>query len=149
ALFGVLASVGVIPVENDGLYTVNVPNAPFKVAFRFQGGYAYATVLNTPDAEKALAKNKIYAPQQLFTANDASLVSMTWNLDAIPNVLKQKALDHIDEFLRRETQKIENDPAPEKEVKLTVLTELAKKAQMLVADALTLRVQVDFDRTKE
>ncbi|HEX3314354.1 MAG TPA: hypothetical protein VHR72_05645 [Gemmataceae bacterium] len=136
------------PTEKDGLYTVNA-GIPFSILFRFHGGYAYATVRNSKDAEAALDKNKIYAPSRIFEAKDASLVSATFNLDAIPNGLKQKALDHIDEFLRNETLKHANEPSPQKELATTIVTEVAKRAQMFIADALTAKIRLDFDRTKE
>jgi hypothetical protein len=139
---------GITVNEEKGLYTVAVPG-PFPVLFRFHGGYAYATVANTDEAEKAIAKNKIYAPAQLFAAKDDSLVSVTFNLDAIPNALKKKALDHIDEFLAKSTDRAANEPPVTRDAKVAVVTELAKKAQMLVADSLTLKIHFDFDRTKE
>ena len=134
--------------EQDGLYSLNA-GAPFSVLFRFHGDYAYATVRNTPDAEAALDKNKIYPPERIFLAKDDSLVSATINLDAIPNGLKKKALDHIDEFLQKETRKHANEPSPQKDVAMAIVTEFAKKAQMLVADARTLDLRIDFDRAKE
>jgi hypothetical protein len=145
-----LAVIGTVanPTEQDGLYTVNA-GIPFDILFRFHGDYAYATVRNSKDAVSALDKNKIYAPGRIFEAKDASLASATFNLDAIPTGLKQKALDHIDEFLRNETLKHANEPSPQKELGTTIVTEVARKAQMLVADALTLTLRFDFDRTKE
>jgi hypothetical protein len=145
-----LAVIGTVanPTEQNGLYTVNA-GAPFDVLFRFHGDYVYATVRNTPDAEAALDKNKIYAPARIFDAKDESLASVTFNLDAIPNGLKQKALDHIDEFLRDENLKHAKEPSPQKEVHEALVTEFARRGQMLVADALTLNIRLDFDRTKE
>ena len=148
ALLDVIGNFGVNVTEQDGLYSVNA-GVPFNVLFRFENGYAYATVRNSKDAEAALDKNKIYAPGQIFQAKDDSLASVTFNLDAIPNGLKKKALDHIDEFLRDETLKHVNEPSPQKEIATTIVTEFANKAQMLVTDALSVNLRFDFDRTKE
>jgi hypothetical protein len=147
-LLDVLGTVPVNVNEKDGLYTVNTPG-PFNVLFRFHGDYVYATVHNTPAAEAALAKNKVYTPGQLFDAKDDSLATVTFNVDALPNELKKKALDQIDELLREANDDIGREPGPGKEIKTAIVTELAKKGQMLVADAQTVGIRLDFDRTKE
>jgi hypothetical protein len=128
ALLDVVGGFGANVNEQDGLYSVNA-GVPFNVLFRFENGYAYATIRNSQDAEKALAKNKLYAPERLFQAKDDSLASVTFNLDAIPNGLKEKGLDLIDEFMRTETVKHAKEPSPQREVHEALVTEIGRRGQ--------------------
>ena len=85
-LIDVLGTLPVNVTEKDGLYTVNTPAGPFNVVFRIHGGYAYATVLNTPEAEGGHRQEQgLHSQSDLLDAKDDSLASVTFNLDAIPN----------------------------------------------------------------
>ncbi len=135
----------------DGLYAVNFPGAPFGVVFRFANGYMCATVKNTPDAEAGLAPAKLYAPEALFKQGDDSLVSVTFNVDAMPNELKRKGLNALEDGLKKfKSNEVarENNPVVRAMLE-TVVEELATKVQSLVVDTNNVIVRFDFDRTKE
>lgn len=149
---GVLAQLGQNPTEDaDGLFTLNVVGAPFPVHFRFANGYVYGTAKTTPDGEKILDKNKLFTPAALFAQGDESLVSVTLNVDAIPNALKKKALDHLEDAVRHVKEVELRREANElvRHVAGTIVEELAIKAQSFVVDAMTVRLAIDFDRAKE
>ncbi len=147
-----LNQFGINPTEGEGgLFSVNVPGAPFGVIFRFNNGYVYATVKNTPDAEAGLSANKIYAPEALFKQGDDSLVSVTFNVDAMPNELKRKGLEFLEESLRQlranELPKQEN--AVVRAFLDAAAEELATKVQSFIVDTQNVVFRFDFDRKKE
>lgn len=149
---GILATLGQNPTEGkDGLYTLNVAGAPFQIMFRFVGGYVYATVKNTPDAEANFEKNKLFTPDALFAGDDKSIVSVTVNVDAIPNDLKKKGLDGLEKGLEqlksREFAKEKN--AVVRNFLETVAEELGIKLQSLITDTQSISLKFDLDRAKE
>lgn len=152
AFLGVLAQFGITPTQGqDGLNSVNVPGSPFLTIFRFANGYVYATVKNTPDAEAALNPAKMYRPESLFAADDASMISVTLNADAIPNALRLKALAGLEDGLRKVR---ENELPKEKnpivrQFAETAAEEVAMKVQSLIVDAQTAIWRFDLDRAKE
>lgn len=149
---GMLNTVGVNPAEGEGgLYTVNAPGFPFPILFRHVNGYLYGTMRNSAEAEAALAVNKLLAPQAVFKGDDDSIASVTFNVDAVPNDHKKKALEMLEEGLKKfqqdELPKIDNAAA--KTALETVSEELAIKLQSLIVDAQTVTLRLEFDRTKE
>lgn len=146
-----LALLNINPMEGQGgLYTVNAPGAPFPILFRFANGYVYATVKNTDEAEAGLAPAKLYAPDAIFKQGDDSVISVTFNVDAIPNELKRKALSGLEEGVRQGRREIGKEPnAIVRGLAETVIEELATKVQSLVVDTQALTLQLDLDRTKE
>lgn len=144
--------VNVNAAEGEGgLYTVNAPGSPFPVIFRHVNGYVYATVKNTPDAEAGLAANKVYTPDYLFKKGDDSVLSVTFNVDAIPNDLKKKALEHLEDGLREfRTNEISKvGDAVVRNVLDGVAEEVATKIQLLITDTQTATIRLDLDRAKE
>ncbi len=148
----ILNMFGQNPTEGEGgLFSLNIPGAPFGAIFRFANGYVYATLKNTPDAEAGLSPTKIYAPAALFKQDDNSLASVTFNVDAMPNDLKRKGLEGLEEFLRQ--LRANELPKEQNVIVRTFLDalaeELATKVQSFIVDTQTAVVRFEFDRKKE
>jgi hypothetical protein len=151
-VLNLLQTFGRKAVEGSGgLYTVETAAGVPTAAFRFANGYLYATVKNTPDAETLLSLNKIYPPETLFPQGDNGLFSITFNVDAMPNDLKRKGL----EALEQELKNLKADQFPKvanpivRSFVEAISEELATKVQSLIVDAQTVSLRLDFDRVKE
>jgi hypothetical protein len=133
-----------------GLYSINVPGAP-PVVFRFANGYLYGTVKNTPDAEAGLLPNKLYPPEALFKQGDDSLFSVTFNVDAVPNDLKRKSFEFLEEGLKHFNADVlpaQSNPVVRGFLE-TAAEAFAIRVQTLIVDTQTVTISYDFDRTKE
>ena len=147
-----LALLNVVATEGQGgLFTMTPPGSPFPVLFRFANGYVYATVRNTPEAEAGIALGKLYAPEAIFKQGDASLFSVTFNVDALPNELKRKVLTGLEDGVRDvRTDKLAQEKNPlVRAFAETMLEEVATKVQSLIVDTQAVTLRVDLDRVKE
>ena len=76
----------------DGTLTVTAEGVPAPIYLRFANGYAYATVQNSG----ALAKDRLRPPGVVFPAGDNPTASLEFNIDQIPEGLKELALGQLD-----------------------------------------------------
>jgi len=79
----------------DEVYTINVENVPFPVYFRFAKGYVYVTVRD----KEVLDKDKLLPPAEVLPADWKDALSLTVNIDQIPDNLKEMTLGALENKL--------------------------------------------------
>ncbi len=87
--------------EKTGVYSVDVPNFPATVYFRFNDGYMYAT-LRSADG---VAKDKLLAPKTFFADKMTGLLTATVHFDRIPADLRKAVYGQLELQLKEGADK--------------------------------------------
>ncbi len=124
----------------EGLYSVAIPEMPLPVFVRFANNYAYVTSMN----KAAVSSSAILSPAKVFSANDASLLSVTVRPEQVPEPLRKMAMEQVIEYLKE----LEGDDDDEAAAKMA---EIEKKQVERWMDAIVnggkeLTLRVNFDR---
>jgi hypothetical protein len=132
--------------EDDGTYELSPDNSPVPIYFRFANQYAYVTGRNKNPLEKA----KLLPPETVFGAQVKEMIGATFNLDRIPDSLKQIALGQMEVRVADiEEQKASGNSPEEKGralgAKLGAKT-AAKGITALLNDGLALSLRLTVDR---
>lgn len=114
---------------DDNVYTMNLDILPFPLHFRFANGYVYATIRD----KEVLDKDKLLAPEAVFPGERVGTVSMSVNLDQVPEDLKEKAL-----------LLIENQLAGIKDKEMPSHSEAQKKFHEAAVDELSAQIKSLF-----
>ena len=129
--------------DNDGIYTVAVPQIPFPVHFRIAHGYAYITVRD----KEPLGKDKLLAPAKIFPAGQEELVSLNLRFDRIPNELRQLAVSQLElrmpELLE---QKEPGETEAQRKFRTAAIKEMGKFAGSVLKECKEIRLTFDLDR---
>jgi hypothetical protein len=129
---------------DDGVYTVTLPNLPAPGYFRFANHYAYVTGLN----KNALDKENLLAPSDILSADENSLVSMTFRIDRVPEEHRKLALEELDKKLdEAKEERKPNESDGEHQVKVEVLREMGDLAKALIMEGRAVKARADVDRT--
>lgn len=118
----------------DDVYTMNLDKVPAPVYFRFANDYAYITVRD----KDVLDKDQLLAPSTVLPAGQVGTVSVTVNIDQIPDDLKLNALGAI-----------ENQLAGLKEKEMAGHTEAQKKFRDATIDELGAHLKSLFNNGGE
>jgi len=128
---------------NDGVYTVNHDKVPTPVYFRFANNYVYVTARD----KDALDKDKLLAPAVVLPAGEVGMVSLTVNIDRIPDNLKDLALGRIDLSLANVKDKeAPNDTEARKKFRLAAIDELGTQIKSVFNNGGETTVRLDVDR---
>lgn len=114
----------------DDVYSMSVENVPGMVYFRFANDYVYATVGD----KGVLDKGKLLAPASVLPAGQIGALSLTVNVDEVPDELKEKGLAFI-----------ENRLAGIKDTEMAGHTEAQKKVRDAAVDELSAQVKSLFN----
>lgn len=87
--------------EKTGTYSVEVPNFPATVYFRFADGYMYAT-LRSADG---VAKDKLIAPKTFFADKMPGVIAATVHFDRIPADLRKAVYGQLELQLKEGADK--------------------------------------------
>lgn len=87
--------------EKTGIYSVDVPNVPSTVYFRFNDGYMYATLR----AAEGVDKDKLIAPKAFFTEKMTGLLTATVHFDRIPADLRKAVYGQLELQLKEGADK--------------------------------------------
>jgi hypothetical protein len=132
--------------EDDGTYEFTPDNSPVSIYFRFAHKYAYVTGRNkTP-----IDKTKLLPPETVFGTETKDTIAATFNLDRIPDAIKQIVLGQIEVRLADiEEQKPRGDN-PEEKIRAQGAKVGAKAAakgiSTLINDGLALSIRLAVDR---
>lgn len=95
--------LGLDPKKGEGgLYSLEVPNVPGTVYFRFNDKYAYITLRN----EKAIDPKAVIAPKTFFAEKVTGILSAAVNIDALPEDMKKLAYGQLEMQLKEQQSKL-------------------------------------------
>jgi hypothetical protein len=125
--------------END-IYTVNIPNVPPKVYFKFHKGYVCVTVHN----KSALEGDAILDPKDFFAKPESAILALTVHLGRIPAEVRKTVLGQIELKLADEKAKPANTPVEEK-AKAIALDATYSGIAALLNDGRTASLKLNID----
>jgi hypothetical protein len=139
---------------DDGVYTIRPertggglggfgrsPLLPIPIYFRLANKYAYVAHNKT-----GVAKESILEPSKIFTGKISTL-STALRFGQIPDELKQKAADQVEEQLDKEKQKkLEGETKGEAEIRRKAMDAIGKQMAQIIREAEELALSFDVDR---
>jgi hypothetical protein len=143
-----LQSFGIKPEKGkDDVYSFTTPKlVALPVYFRFANSYVYATIHN----QAAIAKDRLLTPDKVLPAAGVGTMSLSLNLDQVPDGMKDLAIGESARFLAglkehgppRETE-------DEKAIRVALLDEAAGDVKTLLQEGGELSLFLDLDRKAE
>lgn len=133
---------------NDGVYVVNVPNAPLgaKGFFVIADGYAYATVLR----KETIAAGTRLPAAKLLPGDEKTVFAVTLRLDQVDDQLKQIALMQLENQLAAAKEKKgPNETAAQTKLKGELIDHFSRQFKALMRDGLALDWHVAVDRKSD
>lgn len=130
--------------KGDGeIYTVNIPNSPFPLLFRFKNGYMCATVRD----EKAISDKTLLAPKDILQPEKTGVLSLTLNIAGIPDDLIKNIVPQIELMVAQAKQNKKPNETP---VETKLREETAEYMMQTIVQLLTqgeeFMVKLDMDR---
>jgi hypothetical protein len=128
---------------DDGVYTANVEKVPAPVYYRFANDYVYVTARD----KEVLDKDRLLAPAAVLPAGGVGLLSLTVNIDRIPNELKELALGNLDnQFADAKDKEVPNETETQKKFRMAMIDETGKAIRSLFQNGGDTSMRVDLDR---
>jgi hypothetical protein len=125
--------------EKTGTYSVEVPNFPATVYFRFNDGYMYAT-LRSADG---VAKDKLIPPNTFFADKMTGVITARVHFDRIPADLRKAVYGQL-ELQLKEGAKANPDPA-QKRVNEFLIDAGVDAVKTLLTEGDTLTAAIDVE----
>jgi hypothetical protein len=119
-----------------GLYTGELPGAPFGLSFRFSDGYVCATLGD----EDALNKDVLLSPAQVFPSGQARLVAAEVRLDQMSDHLKRLLVLQFRQAFRLGETEGQQDSRKQ------MLEDAGALLETVLRDGRQLQVSLDFER---
>jgi hypothetical protein len=145
AFLGLLESFDIKPEKGkDEVYTVNHEKVPAPIYFRFANNYAYITVRD----KDALDKDKLLAPAAVLPADGVGMMSLTVNVDQIPDNIKELALGRLDlELANAKDKEAPNETEAQKKFRLAFIDEVGADIKSVFNNGGETTLRLDVDRT--
>jgi hypothetical protein len=146
ALLDFLATKEIKPEKDkDDVYSVNVPNVPQTVYFRFANKYAYVTL----DDKANIAPKALLEPGKVLPNNPTSVLSMTVDIDKIPAELKKVMIGQsANQIAGLKDMKEEGETDAQHRLRIAMADEAADLVKTIVNDGGEFTLSWDVDRTK-
>jgi hypothetical protein len=130
----------------DDVYTLTVEPIPVPILFRFAHGYLYATPRLSKES-KLPGKDRLPRPAGLLTGS--GLLSLTANLDRIPNQVRKLAISVMALQLGNlKDDKLEGETDAQQEVRGAVLDEVSAQVKSILEDGGPMEFRLGVDRKK-
>lgn len=127
---------------DDDVYTI-VEKVPTPVYFRFANSYAYITARD----KDVLAKDKLLTPTVVLPAAQIGTVSLTVNIDQIPDNLKEMALGVLENQLSAgKEQDMPGHTEAQKHLRDGIIDEVGGRIKSLFNDGGETTLRLDLDR---
>jgi hypothetical protein len=132
--------------DDEGVHTFAIPGAPIEVCIRFANKYAY--VAAGLDAHSAIEPGNLLSPtSKSLTAGAGELIGLTFNIDRIPDSLKQIALSQLQVGLAAaKDKKAPNETSAQAAFKTQVLELAFERIKMFLKQAGAADVKLVIDR---
>jgi hypothetical protein len=146
AFLDFLATKNIKPEKDkDGVYSLNLPNLPQTVYFRFDNKYAYVTL----DDKNNIDPKALLEPGKVLPNNATSVLSVTVDIDKIPAELKKVIIGQsANQIAGLKDMKQEGETDAQQRLRIAVADEAADLVKTLVNDGGELTLSWDVDRTK-
>ena len=133
--------IGIEPKKEKGdFYSVDVPNVPGPIFFRFAERYAYLTLRS----EKGIDPAKLIAPKDFFSGKPDGLLSASVYLDRWPADVKKSIYGQLELQLKENNSKLAASPA--QKLANDFLADLSvDAAKTVLTDGDKLTVSIDID----
>ncbi len=125
--------------EKTGTYSVEVPNFPATVYFRFNDGYMYATLRSADGVDKA----KLIAPKTFFADKMPGVIAAKVHFDRIPADLRKAVYGQL-ELQLKEGAKNNADPA-QKRINEFLIDAGVDAVKTLLTEGDTLTAAIDVE----
>jgi hypothetical protein len=127
----------------DDVYTMNVEKVPAPVYFRFANDYVYITARD----KDVLDKDKLLAPAAVLLAGQVGTTSLTLNIDAIPDDLKEKGLAVLENHVAGlKDKEMPGHTAAQKKLHDAAVDELSAHIKSLLNHGGETTLRLDLDR---
>src|SRR5262245_4558277 len=131
--------------DDEGVHSFAIPGAPVQVFIRFANKYAY--VAAGLDRSAIDPGNLLSPTSKSLTATSGELIGLTFNVDRIPDMLKQIALQQMEVQLAAAKDKKEpNETSAQAAFKTAVLDLVAQRVKMFLTQAGPVDVKFVIDR---
>jgi hypothetical protein len=129
--------------DDDGVYTVKLPNAPVDAYFRFANKYAYVTARD----KTTIDKDKLLPPAKLLAEGQGGTIFALVRLDQVPPAVKEIAINQMElKLSEAEEQKPAGETELQHQFKVQAIKTVAKQITGVINDGGDLTVRVDVDR---
>lgn len=125
--------------EKTDIYSVEVPNFPATVYFRFNDGYLYATLRSADGVDKA----KLIAPKTFFSDKTSGILTASVHFDRIPADLRKAVYGQLELQLKEGADKAA-DPA-QKRINEFLIDAGVDAVKTLLTDGETLTAAIDVE----
>jgi hypothetical protein len=130
---------------DDGVYTASHEKVQVPIFFRFANQYVYVTAQD----KDPIAKDKLLAPAAVLPADQVGTMSLTVDIDQIPDNLKNLALGNIDLRLANlKDKEVPNATEAQKKFHAAAIDDLGARIKSLLKDGGETTVRLDVDRKK-
>lgn len=133
--------------DNTGIYSLNLDNLPIPVPifFRFANRYLY---LSLPD-KGFLEKERLLAPEKIFTGTASEMLSASFRIDQVPDVIKQILLGQLELRLTNlAEEQAEGETDAEHALKAEALKELSRQLAQLINEGGELSLKLELDQVR-
>jgi hypothetical protein len=131
--------------DKSGLYTLQLPNSPFPVEFRFASNYLFGAV-KFSDKAGLPDKDKLPDPATVL-AGGSGILSVTANVDRLPAQIRKVAISSSSLHLANlKDQAPEGESAAHKAFRESILDEAAVLIKSVLTDGGPVMFQLDVDR---
>jgi hypothetical protein len=132
--------------DANDLYTLNLPNSPFPVQFRFANGYLYATV-KFNDKVGLPAKDSLPPPATILAGGEG-LLSLTANIDRIPMEIRKLGISGSSLHLGQlKDQTPPGETEAQKKLREAILDEAAMQIKSVLTDGSAVVFKLDVDHS--
>jgi len=144
ALLDYVGRLGVAMQKQDsGAYKFDVPNSPQPGFLRFANGYAYVTV----GEEKTVARDRLLPPAKVFDLAPPGVLSLAFNMDGVPENLKQLVVTQLELGIAQAKEKKEPNETPAQQaLRLAAIDEVADLVKAVIKEGGQGSVTLDLDR---
>ncbi|MBV9122882.1 MAG: hypothetical protein JO112_05970 [Planctomycetes bacterium] len=127
---------------DDGIYTVTPPQSPVPFYFTFAHKYAYITA----QSKTALEEKNLLDPARVLSPGRSADLYAAFQINQIPDGLKQIALQMIDQQADKAQQAQPGETQLQTELKAQAAKDMAEQAADVVKEGQTLEIQLTVDR---
>ena len=125
------------------VHTLNLDQSPFPIYFRFAKKYCWATLRD----EVTISLARLPDPETFFQSRPGSLVSLRFDLNGVPENLRQMAVDQLKEKLNEaREQGPADETAKQKDFRLKVANAMEKGLVDFLKEGGALGAELGLDR---
>ncbi|OWK34763.1 hypothetical protein [Fimbriiglobus ruber] len=127
------------PKKENGVYTVQVPNVPVPVLFRFADEYVHITV----QSDAAIAPKKLIAPKEFFSKKDDAILTALVHFDRLPDDLKKTVFGQFELKVNdAKARKDAGESPAQKKLRVWALDQLTSVVKTVFADGKDLGIRL-------